>query len=113
MKVINLRPFTVPVMQNGVVIQQSYNIKASIIGLLFQQGLDLSVQDVIERSTLADKIDASGPHLCLTEREYKVILKSVNHFKAYSRNDGTLLKRITMEVTDRIPEDDIKVDIIQ
>jgi hypothetical protein len=85
----------------------NYDIKDSLIGLLFNRDLQLSARDLLERDPLGRKIsDAEGPTLLLENKEFEIIKKAVDTFKGYTRNDIELVKRVyeakTVEVEKKI-----------
>lgn len=112
MKYINLRPFTVPIMENGVMSQKTYNMKAAITGLLFQTNLKLDVFDVIQRDDLAKAVDASGNILALADSEYKMIAKAARKFGMYTRNDAELLRRLFVNLEKEPKQNEPVVEVV-
>ena len=113
MKELNIEPYPINVIRRNEATGQlepapmNYDIKDSLIGLLFNRDLQLSARDLLERDPLGRKIsDAEGPTLLLENKEYEIIKKAVDTFKGYTRNDIELVKRVyeakTVEVEKKI-----------
>jgi len=115
MKELNIEPYPINILRRNDATGQiepatgNYDVKDSLIGLLFNRDLQLNARDLLERDPLGRKItEAEGPTLLLEEKEYDIIRKAVDTFKGYSRNDVELVKRVydakTVEVEKKIPK---------
>ena len=114
MKELNIQPYTIKVLRpndkTGQMepIEGNYDVKESLVGLLFTRDLQLQARDLLERDPLGRKItEAEGPTLLLEEKEYDIIKKAVDAFKGYTRNEVELVRRVydtkTVEVEKKLP----------
>ncbi len=75
--------------------QTPYDMKRSIITVLFHPELRLKAQDLLERDKLARKIDeCKEDSILLEEAEYGRIKSAVESVSGYSKDDVTFVKRI-------------------
>lgn len=81
--------------ETGAVVEAPYNVKESVISILFIPELHLSAVDLLEQNKLANKInDAKDGFVLLEESEYESVAKATKTFKGFSRNDVELVRRI-------------------
>lgn len=72
-----------------------YDIRTSLIEILFLPSLQLGARQALERDDLARKIKAcEGSDLLLEDAEYQQIESAVNGFKGYGRNDVEFVRRV-------------------
>lgn len=77
------------------VIAQSYNVKDSVVALMFIPELKLSGVELLKQNILAMKIETcENDAILLEETEWERLVKSVNTFKGFTRNDVELVNRI-------------------
>lgn len=115
MKELNIEPYPINIIRRNETTGQiepdvgNYDVKGSLIGLLFNRDLQLNARDLLERDPLGRKIaHAEGPTLLLEEKEYEILKKAVDTFKGYSHNDIQLVRRVyeakPVEVEKKIPK---------
>lgn len=115
MRELNLQPYTIRILRPNdktgqmEAVEGNYDIKESLVGLLFARDLQLQARDLLERDPLGRKItEAEGPTLLLEEKEYDIIKKAVDTFKGYTRNEVELVRRVydakTVEVEKKLPK---------
>lgn len=95
MKKINLKDYEVevrtPTGTNGV----NYEVKTSIIGLLFQPELKLGGVELLKQNQLAEKIlQHQEPEILLEDAEYNKIKQAINLVKGFGKNDVELVRRV-------------------
>ena len=77
------------------IVDVPYNVKESVVSILFHPSLQLEAMDLLEQNKLANKInDAKDGFVLLEDAEYEKVLKAANTFKGFSKNDVELVRRI-------------------
>lgn len=71
-----------------------FNVKDSILELLFQPVLGLQGAALVKQNVLAIKIEQSENEVMLEEEEYQRVLAAANSYKAQGRADVQLIDRI-------------------
>lgn len=115
MKELNLEPYQITILNRNEATGQleptqgPYDVKGSLIGLLFTRDLQLTAKDLLERDPLGRKIaDAQTPTILLEESEYMILKKAIDTFKGYTRNEVELVKRVleakTVAVEKKLPQ---------
>lgn len=95
MKKINLKDYTVEIKTPNGIEVTDYEVKTSIIGLLFQPALGLTGVEVLEQNRLAEKIlQHENDEILLENAEYDKIKQAVDVTKGFGRNDVELVRRI-------------------
>lgn len=73
----------------------TYDVRKSILNLMFHPGLRLGRVELLEQDDLAKKIlKCDGESLLLDEAEYGKVKRAIDNFTGYSRNDVEFVKRI-------------------
>ena len=88
MRKINLQPYD---FSDG----EPYDVKGSIVSLLFSGHLNLGYRQLLEHEHIAQKIEASNSLVLLEETEYREVLNAVETFTGYGRPDVEFISRIT------------------
>lgn len=115
MRELNLAKYPITVMrpnqQTGQIEPSvgEYDVKESLIGLMFTRDLQLNARDLLLRDPLGRKIaGAEETTILLEDSEYEILKKSVEAFKGYTRNEVELVRRVleakTVEVEKKIPK---------
>lgn len=96
MKKIKLEDYEVEVRTPKEGIKQTnYEVKTSIIGLLFQPELRLSGVELLKQNKLAEKIlQYKDSEILLEDAEYNKIKQAVDVVKGFGKNDVELVRRI-------------------
>ncbi len=72
-----------------------YEVKDSIVGLLFHPELKLGGMELLKQNELAGKIlNSEDPDVLLEEAEYEQIKRAINVVKGFGRNEVELVRRI-------------------
>jgi len=94
MRKINLKDYTVEVRTPQGVEQVNYEVKTSIINLLFHPDLKLNAVALLEQNKLAEKILATEHKIMVEEAEYSKIKQAVNVITGLGKNDVELVQRV-------------------
>ena len=94
MRKINTTPYKVNVRTETEEKEIDYNIKNSIITILFQPALKLSAVELLKQNKLAEKVASSGDELLLEEEEYTRLKIALDALEGLSRNDVEFVTRI-------------------
>ncbi|KKN38854.1 hypothetical protein LCGC14_0749090 [marine sediment metagenome] len=71
-----------------------FNVKDSILNILFLPALKLAGAALVKQNVLAIKIEQSEDEVLLTEDEYQKVLTAANTYIAQGRCDVELIDRI-------------------
>ena len=72
-----------------------YQVKDSILNLLFIQDLQLSGAELVKQNVLAMKLEqCKEDEILLEDEEYNRIKRAIDTFKGFGRNDVELVTRI-------------------
>ncbi len=71
-----------------------YNVKDSILNILFLPTLKLSGATLVKQNVLAMKIEQCETEVMLEEEEYQRVLAAANAYTAQGRSDVGLIDRI-------------------
>jgi hypothetical protein len=71
-----------------------YDVKQSIINILFLPQLKLNMKQVIENDRISRKIEVAKEIVLLEEAEYQVIREIIETFEGYGRQDVVFINRI-------------------
>jgi len=75
--------------------EHPFQMKESILNLLFQPKLELSGADVIRQNKLAMKIEScTDDEIMLEDEEYLRVKKAFDVFRGFNRNDTEMVERI-------------------
>jgi len=81
--------------QEGEIIDAPYDVRASLISVLFHSDLRLGAVEALERDKLANKInDWKDGHLLLEDAEYEKIKGGIGVVKGFTRNDVEFVRRV-------------------
>lgn len=78
----------------GEMLKVDYSVKEMLVGVLLHSSLQLTGQEVYNRTPLADKIKKAEAELLLEEDEYRKLLSAVNTIKGFGMNDAEMVRRI-------------------
>ncbi|TET08513.1 MAG: hypothetical protein E3J83_03485 [Candidatus Atribacteria bacterium] len=97
MRKLNVTQYEVKVLQaDGTYKEIPYNVKESIVQLMFHPDLGLGGVALLKQNEIAEKILKAGIDVLLEEEEYnKVRFAVVDNFKGYTQNEVELVKRVT------------------
>ena len=77
------------------IVDVPYNVKESVVSILFQPSLQLQAMDLLEQNKLANKInDAKDGFVLLEDADYDKLRKAIDVVKGLGRNDVEFVKRI-------------------
>jgi hypothetical protein len=80
---------------NPVEIEDQYNVKDSIVNVLFLPALQLKGADLVRQNILATKIEqCKEDDITLEEAEYEKVKAAIEAYPAQSRVDVELVDRI-------------------
>lgn len=96
MRQISLISYTVKARdQTGKDIEVPYDVRGSMIEILFSRELQLSAREALIRDDLAHKIkDCSDGTILLEEAEYSKLEKAVDTIKGFGRSDVEFVRRV-------------------
>lgn len=96
MRRINLENYKVSARNpDGKDIEVPYDVKNSMIEILFSRDLQLSAREALNRDDLARKIrDCSDGSLLLEEGDYAKLEKAVETIKGFGRADVEFCRRV-------------------
>ena len=79
----------------GVKREVPYEVKDSIVGLLFHPDLKLDGMGLLKQNELAGKIlHSEDPEILFEEAEYQQIKRAINVVTGYGRNEVELVRRV-------------------
>lgn len=91
MRKINLTPYLVKVDETN---QEPYNIKQSIINILFHPDLRLSAKELLDNDKVSQKVEAAEGSVLLEDAEYEKVKKAFDTVKGFGVNDIELINRV-------------------
>lgn len=95
MKKMDIRPYLVTVARaDGSKEEIPYQIKESLVEILFNRELKLNGAGVIRQNQLAEKVLAAGDELLVEDEEYDRIMKALSLVEGLGKNDVEFAKRI-------------------
>ena len=102
MRKLSLKDYTVKVdapdrMNPGQLIKAElpYQVKTSLLNLLFIPALQLSGAELVRQNVLAMKLEnCKEDEVLLEDEEYNRIKRAIDTFKGFGRNDVELVARI-------------------
>ena len=98
MREIDLTPYAIkiPRMVNGSVIinEETYDVKESVIAMLFMKGAQTKSRDSIRWGKLAERIEVAEGSYLFEEAEYAKLLQGAEQVVDPGRNDLEFLRRI-------------------
>ena len=80
--------------EKGNRIKQPYNVKGTIIDIIFSNQPKLNGRQNHERNKLADKIENCDEDLLLEDSDFAIIKSSVDLIQGFGKNERELLNRI-------------------
>lgn len=87
MKRINVEDYPV---EDGL----KYEVKRSIVTVLFHPELKLGAYDTLKANKVAEKVERAEGTVLLEDAEYELIKRGLDVTTSFSRNDVTFIKRI-------------------
>jgi len=110
MRQIDLSNYSVRVRdEKGEWFDLPYEVKDSIIEMLFARDLQLKARELLDRDDLARKIrDCADGQIILEEEEYNKILAAANTVKGLGRPDVELIRRILEAKRIQVEEKQVK-----
>jgi len=95
MKKINLQNYPITISSPEGEKTISFEVRKSIIELLFIPALKLNAMALMNQNKLAEKIkDAPEDFMLLEEEEYRTIQKSFTLFEGFDKHSVELVKRV-------------------
>jgi len=96
MRKIDLTNYSVHVRnEKGEWVDIPYEVKDSLIEVMFSRDLQLSARELLDRDDIARKVrDCTDGQVILEEEEYNKILTAVNTVKGLGRPDVEFVRRI-------------------
>ena len=96
MRKISFENYNVPVQTpEGEKRDIPYEVKDSIVSLLFHPDLKLSGMELLKQNELAGKIlHSEDPEILFEEAEYNKIKQAINVVTGYGRNEVELVRRV-------------------
>ena len=93
---INLKDYHVQVGEkpNGEPILDRYDVKGSMVALLFQPRLELTIEQAFEMKDLADKIRKANGSIILDQSDYQRLKRAYNAMRSPAEQDLELFSRI-------------------
>lgn len=109
MKKIDLKPYKIKLLnREGQPVEVDYSIKESIVNLLLSPELKLNGRDLLLAHKLASKVEDYDKESILLETiEYDKIVKAVDTFKGFGKNDVEFCRRI-LEAESVDPNTEVK-----
>ena len=71
-----------------------YQVKKSIVAILFHPDLKLTAYQLLETNKLAEKISKGDDSVLLEEAEWSTLKKAIDTVKGYSMNDVEFVERV-------------------
>jgi len=95
MKKLSLKDYEIEIKTPAGTKKDNYEVKTSIIGLLFQPALKLNAVQVLEQNKLAEKIlQHEGDEILLEDAEYGKIKHAIDITVGFGKNDVELVRRV-------------------
>lgn len=94
MKRIDLKPYNIKIIIDGKAQERSYDVKQSVIELLFSTGLMLNGERLLQQQKTRGKVDKATDEVILEDEEYETLKKAVNLMQGLSLNDVEMVKRV-------------------
>lgn len=92
--------------QEGQIIDAPYDVRASIMSILFHPDLRLEAVEALERDKLANKInDCKDGFVLLEDADYKKVEEAIKAVKGFTRNDVEFVRRVLEAETVPVKED--------
>lgn len=107
MKKINLKEYEIEVkLSNGESKKIPYNVRETLVSLLFHPDMKLGGRDLLIAQKLATKIeDCKEDEILLEAVDFEKLSRAFDTFKGFGRNEVELVKRILeapdVEVTEK------------
>ena len=91
--------------KEGEIIDAPYDVKASIISILFHPDLRLEAQETLDRDDLANKIKSwKDGDLLLEDAEYEKVKGALLVVRGFTKNDVEFIRRILKAETAKVAE---------
>ena len=94
MRSISLVEYTVTVREQDALVPKPYNVRASLVELCFIPVEGVKGIELIRRSKLAEKIEASDEPLLLEEAEWQRLVDAIDKLPALGRNEVEIVRRV-------------------
>jgi hypothetical protein len=95
MRKLNLTKYKVPAKTpTGEERQIDYDVKESLVELLFSPTMKLGGTQLLKSQQVAEKILDAEDSVLLEDEEYNLIQKSVENFQGFGRREVELVKRV-------------------
>jgi len=94
MKKIDLSKYMITFTKDGVEQSSPFNVKDSIVELLFIPHLKLNGTKLLEQYELAEKIKKSEDFILLEDAEYEKVKHSFEVYDQFDKNGVELVRRV-------------------
>ena len=95
MRKINLENYMLEARnEKNEIVNMPYDVKGSLIGVLFHPELKLSGRELLLRDKLANKINDTESEILLEETDYSKVKLAVESINGYTRNDVEFVRRV-------------------
>lgn len=95
MRKIDLSPYDfVGRNEVGEVASSVFDVKESLLAILFQPALQLNGVEVLKRDKLAQKIDVADGCVLLEDADYRIVEGAINKFKGFTRVHVEFVRRV-------------------
>lgn len=82
------------VVSDYIVEGNTYEVKRSLIVVLFHPDRKLDAFDTLKAQKIAQKIEAAPESVLLEESEYEQLLEGIKVTRGFTRNDVELIERV-------------------
>jgi hypothetical protein len=83
---------------------EPYQVKKSIVGLLFAPQLMLSSRGIIDHDRIAKLVESANGAVLLEDADYDRVKTAIETFSGYSRSEVELVKRVLEAETVTVQE---------
>ncbi len=105
MKKINVVPYIISIHpKEGGMTEVPFNVRESIITLLFMPSLKLNAVELLKQNDLAEKISKSEGEILLEEAEYDRVRNAVSSFEGFAKEHVEFVKRVLEAETVKVEE---------
>ena len=95
MRKINLENYMLEARnEKNEIVKMPYDVKSSLIGVLFHPELKLSGRELLLRDKLANKINDTESEILLEETDFLKIKMAIESIDGYTRNDVEFVRRV-------------------
>lgn len=95
MKKIKLENYNISgINEKGKLVELPYDVKSSIISVIFHPNLKLDGRQLLLRGKLSDKIEKSNGELLLEDADYEIVKSAFELVTGFGKNDLELVSRV-------------------